>query len=257
MRSSSSYSPNRTDILMSEPAKLLLASSKVLYAELKSLPAPLEVWGSYNPLEYAWDSYSTYVQRYGNSKKKVLFLGMNPGPWGMAQTGIPFGEIAAVRDWMGIECPVSKPKLEHPARPIEGFACTKSEVSGRRLWGLFSDQWPSAEAFFANHYVLNYCPLSFMSERGSNVTPDKLPITYRKDLERICDAHLAETVKTLNPELLVGIGGFAKKCFERVKKQSGLPQPVGVLLHPSPASPIANRDWPQRPLEQLKELGIL
>ena len=35
--------------------------------------------------------------------KRVVFLGMNPGPFGMAQVGVPFGEVAAVRDWLRID----------------------------------------------------------------------------------------------------------------------------------------------------------
>ena len=61
----------------------------------------------YNPLDYAWLCHQQYLDRFANSTKKVIFLGMNPGPWGMAQTGIPFGEIQAVRDWMNITCDVS------------------------------------------------------------------------------------------------------------------------------------------------------
>ena len=44
----------------------------------------------YNPMEYAWDPHSNYVQRYCSTQKPVLFLGMNPGPFGMAQTGVSF-----------------------------------------------------------------------------------------------------------------------------------------------------------------------
>ena len=36
-------------------------------------------------------------------RKEAVFLGMNPGLWGMAQTGVPFGTVSLVRDWMGIE----------------------------------------------------------------------------------------------------------------------------------------------------------
>ena len=45
-----------------------------------------------------------------------------PGPFGMAQTGIPFGEIEHVRDWIGVSCAVDKPKNEHPKRLISLIA---------------------------------------------------------------------------------------------------------------------------------------
>ena len=48
-------------------------------------------------------------------RKKLIFVGMNPGPFGMVQCGVPFGEIAAVRDWMGHRGgQVDKPARENP-----------------------------------------------------------------------------------------------------------------------------------------------
>ena len=114
-------------------------AAKKLSKSVSNLKFSEPVTCVYNPLEYAWNSNEQYLERFGVSKKKVIFLGMNPGPWGMAQTGIPFGEIPAVRDWMKITCDVSKPEIEHPKRPVEGIDCQRSEVSGRRLWGLFAE----------------------------------------------------------------------------------------------------------------------
>lgn len=42
----------------------------------------------YNPLNYASDLHKAFLKKFLNSKKKVLFLGINPGPWGMCQTGV-------------------------------------------------------------------------------------------------------------------------------------------------------------------------
>jgi single-strand selective monofunctional uracil DNA glycosylase len=144
----------------------------------------------YNPLEYAWAAHAQYVRHLNPDGCRVLLLGMNPGPWGMAQTGVPFGQIAAVRDWIGIDAPIKRPLLEHPKRPIEGLACQRSEVSGERLWGLFRERFHSPEDFFEEHFVANYCPLVFMEAGGRNRTPDKLPIDEREPLDALCDAHL-------------------------------------------------------------------
>ena len=104
---------------------------------------------------------------------RVVALGMNPGPFGMAQTGVPFGEVAVARDWLGVAAPVTKPAREHPKRPVEGFACARSEVSGARLWGAVRAHWKTPARFFAEAFVLNYCPLVFMTTSGRNLTPDK------------------------------------------------------------------------------------
>jgi len=207
----------------------------------------------YNPLNYAWDAHKLYLQNFGNSKKEVVLLGMNPGPFGMAQTGVPFGEISAVRDWMKIEIAVGKPALENPKRPVEGFNCTRSEVSGRRLWGLMEKRFQSPNQFFENHLILNYCPLVFMEASGRNVTPDKIPIAERKLLNEVCDDHLCQVISLLQPEWCIGVGGFARKCFERVIPDH---PKIGSILHPSPASPAANCGWEEKAVKQLEELGV-
>ena len=208
----------------------------------------------YNPLDYAWSIHQSYLELAGRTKKKVIFLGMNPGPFGMAQTGVPFGEIPAVRDWMGLMGAVKKPNPEHPKRPVEGLNCQKSEVSGRRLWGLFAERFESAETFFKDHFVANYCPLVFMEDTGRNRTPDKLPAEERKELEKVCDQHLRELVEILDPVWLVGVGGFARKRAEEALCNMDIK--IGTILHPSPASPAANRGWAEAATKQMHEQKI-
>jgi len=209
---------------------------------------------AYNPLDYAWAPHEAYLRRYGAGTKRVIFLGMNPGPFGMAQTGVPFGEIAAVRDWMKISAPVGRPKQEHPQRPVQGFACERSEVSGQRLWGLFAKRYPAAADFFADHFVANFCPLAFLEESGRNYTPDKMPVTETAALYAACDEHLRAVVRVLRPEWLIGVGGFAQKRAELLF--AGQAVKIGTILHPSPASPAANRDWAGKATAQLQKLGI-
>ena len=238
---------------MSVPKKIAAAARK-LSAACNALRFSEPVTHVYNPLEYAWAAHEQYISRAASGKKKVVFLGMNPGPFGMAQTGVPFGEIAAVRDWIGIDAPIGKPAKEHPKRPVEGLACTRSEVSGRRLWGLFAERFDSAEDFFNDHFIANHCPLVFMEETGRNRTPDKLPAPEAAPLMETCDAHLRSVVEILEPEWLVAVGGFAEK-----RAESALGGPnirIGKILHPSPASPAANRGWAEQATKQMKTQGI-
>jgi len=208
----------------------------------------------YNPLDYAWAVHRDYLRRYASSRKRVLFVGMNPGPFGMVQTGVPFGEVAAVQGWLGLVGPVSSPVDVHPKRPVLGFGCTRSEVSGRRLWGLFRARYGTAERFFAEHTVMNYCPLAFVEGSGRNRTPEKLPLQEREALFAACDQHLRELVRLLSPEWLIGVGGFAADRAERVVAHAGIR--IGRILHPSPANPAANRDWAGTATAQLLELGV-
>lgn len=269
----------------------------------------------YNPLDYAWESHAAYLKLgvQSGSQKKVLFLGMNPGPFGMAQTGVPFGEVAAVRDWMGICKPVGHPPQEHPRRPVEGFDCQRSEVSGQRLWGLFAERFGAAENFFADHFVVNYCPLLFLDageKHCRNLTPDKFAAADTATLYAACDAHLRTVIEVMQPQWVIGVGKFAEdraylaltglSAKEAVKQQAGkaktgatakrgrppkvatpavaaespsaqanaakaaltgispnVPLPkIGTVLHPSPASPIANRGWAAQATSQLQALGV-
>jgi single-strand selective monofunctional uracil DNA glycosylase len=195
----------------------------------------------YNPLRYASEPYEAYLRVYAGGRKRVMFLGMNPGPFGMVQTGIPFGEVAAVRDWLRITGVVASPANVHPKRPVNGFACPRSEVSGRRLWGLFAAEFGTASRFFSDHLVMNYCPLAFVEATGRNRTPDKILPREQSRLFAACDAHLREVVAISQPEWLVGIGDFAwRRILETFP--NGTPR-CGRVLHPSPASPAANRGW--------------
>lgn len=237
-------------------ADALLQAADELRRELRALQFSAPVTHVYNPLDYAWEVFAAYTRRFGDSPKRAVFLGMNPGPFGMTQTGVPFGEIAAVRDWMKLSAPVGRPAREHPRRPIEGFACRRSEVSGRRLWGWVAATFGAPEAFFRDHFVINYCPLVFLEESGRNRTPDKIPAAEMRPVLDACDRHLRRCISALSPACLVGIGGFADKRLREVSGgEDG--RRIGCILHPSPASPAANRGWAAAVERQLADLGLL
>src|ERR1041385_8587699 len=141
---------------MSKVANEVLRAAATLRAAVDPLKFGAPVTHVYNPLSYAWAAHEQYVKKFATIPKRIIFLGMNPGPFGMAQTGVPFGEINAVRTWLKIECRIDRPKHEHPRRPIAGFDCVRSEVSGQRLWGLFAQRFGVAQEFFSEHIVMNY-----------------------------------------------------------------------------------------------------
>ena len=209
---------------------------------------------AYHPLDYAWHAHRAYL-RMARPRPRILFVGMNPGPFGMAQTGVPFGEVAAVRDFLGIDARTARigvPERVHPKRPVDGLACTRSEVSGARVWGWARARFGTREAFFRAAFVWNWCPMAFMAASGANLTPDKLPRTGRaaaahRALEAACDEALADVIDALEPAHVVGFGAFAAERARRVMADAASggahAPPVMQVLHPSPASPAANRGW--------------
>ena len=243
--------------------KAQLKAAAALKDHLNEMTFAPPVSHVYNPLTYAWSAFEEYVTRYGSMTKRVLFLGMNPGPWGMAQTGVPFGEVTAVRDWLGISASIGRPDKIQPGYPVDGYSCKRSEVSGKRLWGLFRERFGTAEAFFDGHFVANYCPLLFIEvylaanekERARNLTPDKLKPSERVLLHEACNAHLRAIVDALKPLYIVGIGAFAaQRAGEALQGMAGIT--IAKILHPSPASPKSNTDWGGEVTRQLTTLGI-
>ncbi|MBA3845977.1 MAG: single-stranded DNA-binding protein [Planctomycetes bacterium] len=232
---------------MSAIARAVADAASVLTERCAGVHCRPPVSHVYHPLRYAGAMHAAYVQRFAATRKRVLFLGMNPGPFGMAQTGVPFGEVAAVRDWLRLSAPIGRPEHEHAKRLVQGLACTRSEVSGRRLWGMFARRFADADAFFAEHYVVNWCPLLFIEAGGRNRTPDQLPGNEREALGAACDDHLRAVVAALAPEVVVGVGKYAAQ-----RAAAALPGlRVATIAHPSPANPAANKGWDALALREL------
>jgi single-strand selective monofunctional uracil DNA glycosylase len=242
---------------VAELANIIRERTLLLRSQVESLRFSKD-YIVYDPLDYAWELHEQYILRYLNHPVKAVFLGMNPGPFGMAQNGIPFGEINAVKSFLQIDGEVGKPSFEHPARPVLGMAIQRSEVSGKRLWGLFSDHYESADKCFEQIAVLNYCPLVFMDRgpTGKNITPDKLPRIERFALETICDSYLSDLLQELEPAFLIGVGNYAKAKLLKISANLGSEGIVESILHPSPGNPLANKGWAEKTGAKLVELGV-
>jgi single-strand selective monofunctional uracil DNA glycosylase len=232
----------------------LVPVSRALCDQVNALQFAAPVFEIYNPLAYAWKPHAQYLDRYGRGTRQVVLVGMNPGPWGMAQTGVPFGDVQWVRDWLGIQDAVGTPVREHVKRPIQGFNCTRREVSGSRLWGWAHKRFGTPAGFFKQFFVWNYCPLCFMEESGRNFTPDKLKRHEQAELFRICDEALDSVIEQMQPQHIIGVGKFAA---DRIQSRcAGRDCVIGRIPHPSPASPSANRDWAGAAEAALREAGV-
>ncbi|XP_076638594.1 single-strand-selective monofunctional uracil-DNA glycosylase [Colletes latitarsis] len=234
----------------------LLSLERNLAIELRKITFRLPVEYVYSPLEYAYDTHKMYVKTYCGTTKKILFLGMNPGPWGMSQTGVPFGEISMVRDWLKICGPVGKPAKEQPDRKITGFQCKRTEISGKRLWGLFQELCGNPEKFFEHAYLHNYCPIALMDKKGRNITPAEIKGPEQINLQSTCDKALADAIRLLKVEILIGIGGYAEKRASLVVQSHNLHVKVLCLPHPSPRA-VNNKNWSEKATKKLSEFGLL
>ena len=228
----------------------LIEASRRLSAACDSLIAPLakQTIAKHitNPLDYARDCHEDYLQRYGTLGAKTLMLGMNPGPWGMAQCGVPFGATAMVRDLLEIDHPVDQPKNAHPKRPIIGVSLSRQEASGTRLWSLLNQHYGTAEQIHEQVFVVNHCPLLLLDEKARNITPDKISGDAVTKLMDVCDQHLRDVVDALAVTRIIGVGKHAEKRAKLALKGRDEIS-ISSCWHPSPASPLANRndgkDW--------------
>ena len=229
---------------------MIEASSK-LRDDVKKFADSLVKEGSvdtvYNPLAYAWEPHRAYLELASGEGAKTLLLGMNPGPHGMGQMGIPFAATSVVRDLLKItDLEVGQPRNPHPKRSVSGLDWPKEEVSGTRLWGLLADEYGSAESIFKSVFLLNHCPLMlFSGKRATNITPDKISGPTTQALLERCDEHLREVVDIMQIRRVIGVGRYSEK--RALNALSGIDISVTTCWHPSPASPLANRnkgeDW--------------
>ena len=197
-----------------------------------------------NPLNYAWEYHESYLSQYSNLGATTLLLGMNPGPYGMAQTGVPFGATKMATDILRMEAvELQTPSGAHPKRPVQGLSMERQEVSGTRFWTFMVDHFGSIESTFSNIFVVNHCPLLILGETGRNITPVDIPKSIINPILNLCDQHLKSVVNIMGIEKIVGVGNYAKKRAKRIVPEID----IDAMWHPSPASPLANRnggaDW--------------
>jgi single-strand selective monofunctional uracil DNA glycosylase len=235
-------------------ARAAIRISRELARAVDGLRFARPVTHVYDPLVYARVPHERYLALAVRRGQEALFLGMNPGPFGMAQTGVPFGDPGLVREWLGIDGRVERPEREHPRRPVLGFESARGEVSGQRFWGWARERCGEPGRFFERFAVWNYCPLLFLEESGRNRTPDALPAREAAPLFEACDRSLVALVRALEPRLVVGVGALAAGRARAALGEHG-PR-VGTILHPSPASPRANRGWARAVERELAALGV-
>ncbi|XP_017084729.2 single-strand selective monofunctional uracil-DNA glycosylase [Drosophila eugracilis] len=216
-----------------------------LNGELDKLTPPPNIMCVYNPIVYASQLHCDYMRLYLDGPKKLVFIGMNPGPNGMAQTGIPFGNVRTVKVLMKLAGSVDQPPVIHPKRPIAGLECRIEEPSGVRLWELFLRLAGNMETFSRQCYVHNFCPLVFYDEAGKNLTPSELKGPYKSQVRDLCLGALEEQLILLKPEVIVPVGEYVHAALKRSLYCKSNSVSVLRLPHPSPRS-VNNTDWPKR-----------
>lgn len=183
---------------------------------------------------------------------------MNPGPFGMCQTGVPFGDPKCVKEFLQIEGVVNKPEIECPFREILGFNSSRREQSGERLWRFFQSICHTPEFFFKNAFLFNFCPIALMKGNGCNVTPGEIKdIKVRKSLEVLCEDWYLKVIRLLQPEYLIAIGRYIHKKTKDVFKANHIDNiKILYMPHPSPRA-VNNTNWHEKAQTFLDENNLM
>lgn len=171
---------------------------------------------------------------------------------------VPFGEIESVRNWLHITGPVGKPPKELHSRRVEGFNCSRSEISGARFWGLFKKLCGKPENFFRSSFVYNYLPQQWMRSNGANVTPGEFSALDMTALFDICDPIFIKVLEIYEVEIIIAIGKFCEKRAQKALKKYLPESKIQILYlpHPSPRA-VNNTNWEEKALESLKNFNLL
>lgn len=236
---------------MNKTTEEVLAAARWLSGELSQFvidPLPPASYAA-NPTVYAYENYAQAMARLADGPRGVLLVGMNPGPHGMAQTGVPFGDVVNARailgrqsqgsGWSGCRLALGDKVL----LDAKGLDYHRGEVSGDRLWSALQQICGSLESAYQQVCVINYCPLLFLDNGGLNVTPDDFPKSDRVRLPKFtaaCDEHLRRVVKALTPKIVIAVGGYSDK---RCRVALGHTVPIVKITHPSPRTAATAGAW--------------
>jgi len=218
-------------------------ATRLLSARLEPVRAALPAAGlkavaAIDPTSYAFGNYTRFMQLAASGPRLALFVGMNPGPHGMAQTGIPFGDVDTARVLLGgadtIDPLPGLRAASGAAWDCKGLAYHRGEQSGMRLWSALSQLCGSPQAALERCCIVNYCPLYMVGPELENITPSDLPRRHdiTRALEAACDEHLRQLVLGLEVKTVLSFGSYAHASARRAL--SGFPVDFYTTPHPSP-----------------------
>jgi len=251
----------RGGVVVNTVADQILAASDRLSERLAALP-PVGDLVALDPTRYcrsAWAAYLQMAARLGC----VLVVGMNPGPHGMAQTGVPFTD-----PWIVDELDLQAPRADVPPADIpavgswrhrshraRGVLGSKREESAKRLWPLlreicapYAAVGPSADKIaeatrrVCNEVLLvNALPICWLDPAGKNVSAEQVekraPAQVREGLRDLVNEWLQAVADILRPAAVIGVGRWAREFVTDLDVDHFVEIPFrDGIKHPSPSA---------------------
>ncbi|XP_073819638.1 uncharacterized protein isoform X2 [Musca autumnalis] len=213
---------------------------------------------TYNPVVHAAEIHCNYLQKYLDSPKRILFVGMNPGRYGALQTGIPFGNITTVKIGMGLKGRITPTPGQRGKIRIRGLEAPEVEhdSSSTRFWRLISELFDGAENYldllFEKCFVHNFCPLVFIDSDGLNVSLPYIEPNPRLFAE--CRKTLGKQITLLKPDLIICIGKFVRSMLSKTRQAKG--REILMIEHPSYKNYISADKWIEDAKEVFQSNGL-
>ena len=134
-------------------------------------------WKVWNPGSYGAPWHRVFREIYPLRERPILMFGLNPGPYGMGQTGIPFTDVRRLRQCLPKMALTLRERGREPRVPglaprsLRRFFTREFESSAVRVYRFLELGWGSAEKGWRSVGVANSCPLLFLDPEGRNQTP--------------------------------------------------------------------------------------
>jgi len=216
--------------------------------------AGLQVW---NPALYALDIYQEYLTKFPPEPGAILALGLNPGPYGMAQTGIPFTDCRTASGALGMEMTIpgkAPDDLISRLKKANGKWRGTYERSSLGMYRFLILAWGDIKTAYRNWFVGNPCPLLFLDPERWNVTPADPRLRRMKEVGELRQRAVIGFSEILNPRGIVCFGKDVAKAVGEVAIRQVGPDRVVFYEHPARAVP---EKWAAGLLQELTQRQLL
>ena len=207
----------------------------------------LRVW---NPQLYGLPLYRRFAAEHlPHARGGIVAFGLNPGKYGMAQTGIPFTDVTrAARVGIAIEPPGLAPASLRPF--LKSYRVERSSAS---VYGLLDEAWGSPREGWRALWAVAPCGLLFLEKDGENVTPADARLARRDDVRELRLRVIRESIAAAKPRGVLLLG----QDVARVAAEALAAEDVLVVDHPVARGPGRRGPawWAQTVTEAVRKKG--
>ena len=173
------------------------------WEELRSRLARTTGLGVWNPQLYGLPLYRRFATEHlPTSRGAIVALGLNPGKYGMSQTGIPFTDVTrAARVGIAIEPPGLAPASLRPF--LKSYRVERSSAS---VYNLLDALWGGPAEGWRRLWAVAPCGLLFLEPDGTNVTPADARLARRDDVRELRLRVIRESVEAARPRGVLLLG---------------------------------------------------